>query len=213
MNMTAIEDSVLGFLKDTQNLSTAYDVCDWLKDFERHVFETFWSGLRDRIERQLMDLGCNEEWRVWTSPSYLAGEKSYLAIAPRRAEHGELSTDHQRYYSITTQQFGADLGSCYFGIFRGAMQDPDLDKALKDAQFRSNKFWSGYRYMTSYNLPNFQLNKDNVLRLNADNQSEERHLSEAVAAQLWTLFQKYRERLECLNAQIDESTMKPGPHP
>ena len=192
-------EAIRQFLQQPVNLATAYDVRDWLKDAERHIFETFWSGVRERLEAKLTQLRCGDNWQVVVSASLFEGDGSFLSIAPLGIARAELSTD-QQCYSVTAQQFGAESGSCYFGIFRGARRHDALDISLKADGFRSNGHWSGYRYFKALNLPDFCLNRDNILRLNADNRSSDRLVASAVANQMLVLFEKHHVLLRELNA-------------
>lgn len=192
-------EAIRQFLQQPVNLATAYDVCDWLKDVERHIFETFWSGIRERLNKKLTQLHCHETWEVFVSPSFFEGDNSFIAIAPRDTKRAELCNE-QRHYSVTTQQFGGESGSCYFGIYRGARRHEGLDSSLRAEGFRPNSAWSGYRYFKSLNLPDFCLSRDNILRLNTDNQSSDRLVAHAVANQMLALFEKHHVLLQELNA-------------
>jgi hypothetical protein len=193
--MSTTSDKILDFLADPGNLQIAYEIGDWLRDFESAVFGTFWSGVRDRLEQRLVEIGCSHTWRVWMSPSVLERE-SYLSILQGQKTDAE----PDRSYSVTAECLGGRPSACYFGIFRGQTNDAALDKELQSEQFRSNAYWSGYQYFTALNLPDFRVHKDNVLRLNADNQSTGRPLARAVAARLCEVFERHRAQLERLNA-------------
>jgi len=189
--------AILNFMEKQTNLATAYNVRDWLKDAERHIFETFWSQVRGALDQRLAELGCHEKWKVTASASLFEGTDSYIAVTPRL---GQDNMPHgRRYYSIAAEQFGGESGSCYFGVFRGMHRYEPLDRSLEDDGFRPSAFWSGYRYFNSLNLPDFRLDRDSVMSLNADIQSSERPLVHAVAAQMLTLFEKYYVLLEQLN--------------
>ena len=175
-------EAILNFLQDQINLATAYDVRDWLKDTERHIFETFWSYICELLDEKLTELNCRRKWHVVVSPSLFEGTDSHVSIALRRPGQEELS-DGLSCYSISAEQLGGESGSCYFGIFRGACKHEQLDANLKAEGFRSNAYWSGYRYFKSLNLPEFRLDRDSVVRLNADNRSSERLVARAVATQ------------------------------
>jgi hypothetical protein len=101
---------------------------------------------------------------------------------------------------VSAQQLGgAESGSCYFGIFRRARRHDELDSSLKADGFRPNAYSSGYRYFKQLNLPGFCLNMDNIVGLNADNQSADRLVARAVSDQMLALFEKHHALLEHLN--------------
>jgi hypothetical protein len=191
-------EAILGFLEDPVNLATAYDVREWLKDAERHIFETFWSYVRGLLDEQLTELNCRRKWHVIVSPSLFEGTDSHVSIAPRTSGKEDLLNSGGNY-SIAAEQLGGESGSCYFGIFRGTRRHEPLEASLKAEGFRSSAAWSGYRYFKSLHLPEFRLDRDSILQLNADNQSSERLVARAVAAQMLGLFEKYRVLLEQLN--------------
>lgn len=191
-------ESILQFLEQPANLATAYDVREWLKDAERHVFGNFWSKVQELLEGRLSELNCHKEWRVFISPSLFEGSNSYVAIAPASTDPAQLC-GQQIHYTVTAQQLGAETGSCYFGIYRGAREDSELGRSMRGGGFKSNTQWSGWRYFKSVNLPDFCLNPDNIIRLNTDNQSSGRPVARAVAGHMLRLFEKYRAVIARLN--------------
>jgi hypothetical protein len=70
-------------LEQPVNLATAYDGRDWLKDAEHRIFETFWSGVRERLNEKVTQLQSHDKWRVFVSTSLFDGDDSFIAIAPR----------------------------------------------------------------------------------------------------------------------------------
>jgi hypothetical protein len=227
--MTSVNDQLLAEISKPANLPTAYAMCDWLNGdsvapnvplearlllqeegslrraitireaistIETNVFSSFWANVQAWVNRKLSEFGI-DGWHVLMS----APEDKYSGFISITT--GSEDCDQNILFQVCAQNLRVPVGEerCFFGVWKGEKNEEDLELAmqLKRDGFRSNKYWAGFKWMHSCGLPDFTMTRSNVIRLNADNHSNDKPLANDVGERLWQLFASHRVRLAELN--------------
>lgn len=181
------------------NLRTALRIRDVVAAVETHAFETFWANVETLLKNMLDDsdfIG----WRVLMSkPAH--GHGGFISLIPSSEAIGE-----NEMFQVCAENLSVpekkERG--FFGIWKSENNehDPELSTRLKQAGFKANDNWSGWKWFHACGMPDFTIRSDNVIRLNADNHSNDKPLATEVSLTLWQLFDSCRLRLEELNRVV-----------